>query len=97
MTDVRLGDDLDAVPVANATERTAPTWEARALAAEARLAALVTSLGNYMDKPWSTTHDWWADVHEAFFAGGGEFTPEHFIDPYRLGVDHGRAIAEAQP
>lgn len=36
----RLGDDLDAVPVANATERTAPTWEARALAAEARLAEL---------------------------------------------------------
>lgn len=36
----RLGHDLDAVPVANATERTAPTWEARALAAEARLAAL---------------------------------------------------------
>ena len=33
MTDVRLGHDLDAVPVANATERTAPTWEARALAA----------------------------------------------------------------
>lgn len=32
--------DLDAVPVANATERTAPTWEARALAAEARLAAV---------------------------------------------------------
>lgn len=36
----RLGTDLDAVPVANATERTAPTWEARALAAEARLAAV---------------------------------------------------------
>lgn len=36
----RLGTDLDAVPVANASDRTAPTWEARALAAEARLAAL---------------------------------------------------------
>jgi hypothetical protein len=49
-------------------------------------ADLVTALSNYMDKPWSRwEHDWWGDVRDAFFSAGGEFTPEHFTDPYQLG------------
>jgi hypothetical protein len=68
-------------------------WARRAIDAAAPhlTADLVTALSNYMDKPWATRHDWWGDVREAFFAAGGEFTPEHFTDPYQLGKEHGAA------